>query len=80
MSMRTDMAVEAVELDFKYDKDVIINGLEYKKLSIDEKLSKRLEKSKGIYYNIDNLDYFKNFDNIVNRKKEDLSGKSQRFQ
>ena len=36
MSMRTDMAVEVVELDFKYDKNVIINGLDFKKLTINE--------------------------------------------
>ena len=41
MSMRTDMAVEAVELDFKYDKNVIINGLDFKKLTINEELSKK---------------------------------------
>ena len=72
MSMRTDMAVEAVELDFKYDKNVIINGLDFKKLTIDEQLSKKLNKGVGVYYNIDDLDYHFNFDNIVILVKEVL--------
>ena len=70
--MRTDMAVEAVELDFKYDKNVIINGLDFKKLTINEELSKKLKKDIGVYYNIDELDYHYNFDNIVILVKEVL--------
>lgn len=65
MTKRTDMAVEAIELDYQYDENKIINGLDYKKLTIDEELSKRINKPKGVYYNIDNLEYKSNFDNIV---------------
>ena len=72
MSKRTDMAVEAVELDFKYDKNVIINGLDFKKLTIDEELSKKLDKGVGVYYNIDRLDYHYNFNNIIVLLKEVL--------
>ena len=70
--MRTDMAVEAVELDFKYDKNVIIDGLDYKKLTIDSELSKKMNKGIGVYYNIDNLDYHYNFDSIVSLVKDTL--------
>ena len=50
VSKRTDMAVETVEIDFKYDKNIIINGLDYKKLTIDEELSIKLNKGVGVYY------------------------------
>ena len=70
VSKRTDMAVETVEIDFKYDKNIIINGLDYKKLTIDEELSIKLNKGVGVYYNIDELNYFKNFDNIVDLVKD----------
>ena len=69
MSKRTDMAVEAVELDYKYDKNEIINGLDFKKLTVDEELSKKIGKGVGVYYNIDNLDYNFNYDNIIDLVK-----------
>ena len=72
MSKRTDMAVEAVELDYEYDVDKVVNGLEYKKLTIDEELSFKIKKTPGIYYNIDNLDYHYNHDNIINLVKSVL--------
>ena len=72
MSKRTDMAVEAVELDYEYDENKIINGLDYKKLTVDKKLGSRIKKEPGIYYNIDNLDYHHNYDNIIDLVKNVL--------
>ena len=69
MSKRTDMAVEAVELDYKYDENKVINGLDYKKLTVDKELGSRIKKEAGIYYNIDNLDYHSNYDNIIDLVK-----------
>ena len=69
MSKRTDMAVEAVELDYKYDENKVINGLDYKKLTVDKELGSRIKKEPGIYYNIDNLDYHSNYNNIIDLVK-----------
>ena len=73
MSKRTDMAVEAVELDYEYDENKEINGLDYKKLTVDKELGNRIKKDPGIYYNIDNLDYHYNYDNIINLVKSVLN-------
>ena len=73
MAKRTDMAVEEVELDYEYDENKVIYNLEYKKLTVDEELSKKINKAKGIYYNIDNLDYHINFENIIKLLKEVLT-------
>ena len=70
MSKRTDMAVEAVELDYKYDENKVINGLDYKKLTVDKELGSRIKKEPGIYYNIDNLDYHSNYNNITDLVKK----------
>ncbi len=57
MKNRTDMAVENMQMDFSYDVDRIIHGMHFKKIKVDEKLSKKIKKKKGIYYTIDSLDY-----------------------
>ncbi|MDE7264110.1 MAG: GPR endopeptidase [Anaeroplasmataceae bacterium] len=57
MKNRTDMAVEQMNPDFKYDVDRIIEGMHFKKIKVDSELSKRINKKTGIYYTIDHLDY-----------------------
>ena len=57
MAGRTDMAVESMELDFKYDIQRVIEGMEFRKLTVYDKLSDKIKKGSGIYYNIDNVDY-----------------------
>lgn len=57
MKNRTDMAIEQLESDFKYDVDRIINGMHFKKIRIDKELSKSINKKEGIYYTIDDIDY-----------------------
>ena len=39
MNYRTDMAVENMESDFKYDVNRIINGMNLKKIKVDLNLS-----------------------------------------
>lgn len=65
MNKRTDMAVENMESDFKYDVDKIINGMIFKKITVDEKLAKKINKKSGVYYNIDELDYKYNAEDII---------------
>lgn len=55
---RTDLAVEELEKEFKYDVDRIIHGMNLKKCYIDSKLSKKLNKKEGYYYNLDFIDYY----------------------
>ena len=62
---RTDIAVEDMEISFIYDEDKIIDDMEYKKCTVDKELSKKIGKEMGVYYNIDNLDFHYNFDNII---------------
>ena len=57
MKNRTDMAVEQMQADFKYDVDRIIHGMHFKKIKVDEALAKKIKKKEGIYYTIDHLDY-----------------------
>ena len=57
MKNRTDMAVEQMNPNFKYDVDRIIEGTHFKKIKVDSELSKRINKKTGIYYTIDHLDY-----------------------
>ncbi len=57
MSNRTDMAVESMQSDFKYDVHRTINGMDFKKITIDKALAKKINKKEGIYYTIDNIDY-----------------------
>lgn len=63
---RTDMAVEALKPDFKYDIDENINGMNLKKCYVDKDLSKKLNKREGYYYNLDNIDYYHKTDEIIN--------------
>lgn len=65
MSFRTDMAVEDMKLDFRYDIDKKIKGMVYKKLTIDKSLSKKIHKGEGIYYNIDEINYKECPDDII---------------
>jgi spore protease len=53
---RTDIAVEDMNLGFAYDIDREIKGMIFKKLTVDEELSKKIKKNQGLYYNIDNID------------------------
>lgn len=57
MNSRTDMAVENMQSDFKYDVHRTINGMDFKKITVDKALAKKINKKEGIYYNIDNIDY-----------------------
>lgn len=57
MNQRTDMAVENMQADFQYDVDRIIQGMNFKKITVDAALAKKIKKREGIYYNIDNIDY-----------------------
>ena len=63
---RTDIAVEDMEIGFVYDAEEIIDNMEYKKCIVDDKLSKKIGKEKGVYYNIDNLDIYDNIPAIIN--------------
>lgn len=56
---RTDLAVEDMEIGFTYDVDRKINGMIFKKCTVDEKISKQIGKDQGVYYNIDEVDYYK---------------------
>ncbi|MDE7161194.1 MAG: GPR endopeptidase [Anaeroplasmataceae bacterium] len=57
MKNRTDMAVESMQVDFKFDVDRIIAGMHFKKIKVDHALSKKINKKEGIYYTIDEIDY-----------------------
>ncbi|MDE7106199.1 MAG: GPR endopeptidase [Anaeroplasmataceae bacterium] len=57
MKNRTDMAVEQMQADFRYDVDRIIHGMHFKKIKVDSALAKKIQKKEGIYYTIDHLDY-----------------------
>lgn len=65
MNYRTDMAVENMESDFKYDVNRIINGMNLKKIKVDLNLAKKIHKKEGIYYNLDNIDYRYKYKEIV---------------
>lgn len=62
---RTDMAVEDMNLGFAYDIDKEIKGMIFKKLTVDEKLSKKIKKNEGLYYNIDNIDLTNYDDELI---------------
>lgn len=66
---RTDMAVDKLNLDYTYDVDKVIDDIEFKKLTIDDELSKKIMKDKGIYYNLDNLNYLEKKDSLVRLTK-----------
>lgn len=55
---RTDIAVEDMELDFEYEIDKKIKGMYLKKCKVDKKISKKIQKDEGDYYNLDNIDYY----------------------
>lgn len=57
MKNRTDMAVEQMQTDFKYDVDRVIHGMHFKKIKVNHALAKKIQKKEGIYYTIDHLDY-----------------------
>lgn len=57
MKNRTDMAVENMQPDFQYDVDRVIAGMHFKKIKVDQTLSKKIQKKEGIYYTIDEIDY-----------------------
>lgn len=64
MKNRTDMAVEQLNNDFKYDVNRIINGIIFKKININRSLSNKINKKEGIYYTLENIDYNKEKDII----------------
>lgn len=59
MKNRTDMAVENMQMNFKYDVDRIIQGMHFKKIKVNKVLAKKIKKKEGIYYTIDEIDYRK---------------------
>lgn len=59
MKNRTDMAVENMQTNFKYDVDRIIQGMHFKKIKVNKVLAKKIKKKEGIYYTIDEIDYRK---------------------
>ena len=63
---RTDLQVEEVNLGFKYEIDKIFDGMNIKKCNLDEKSAKIIGKNIGIYYTIDNIDYYKKSRKIIN--------------
>ncbi|MBO5711777.1 MAG: hypothetical protein J6R47_02965, partial [Acholeplasmatales bacterium] len=62
---RTDIAVEDMNLGFKYDIEYTIKDMVFKKLTVDDEISKKIKKNKGIYYNIDNIDFIKYEDDLI---------------
>lgn len=62
---RTDLAVEDMNLGFAYDIDKEIKGMVFKKLTVDDELSKIIKKNKGLYYNIDNIDLTNYDDDLI---------------
>ncbi len=65
LNKRTDMAVENMEPDFVYDVDRVIQGMHFKKITVNEALGKKIKKKPGIYYNIDQIDYKNHSKNII---------------
>ena len=63
---RTDLQVEEVNLGFKYEIDKIVDGMNIKKCNLDEKSAKIIGKNIGIYYTIDDIDYYKKSKKIIN--------------
>lgn len=55
---RTDIALEDMELGFEFEIDKRINGMYLKKCNVDKKLSEKIGKGIGQYYNLDNVDYY----------------------
>lgn len=65
MKNRTDMAVENMQTNFKYDVDRIIQGMHFKKIKVNRALAKKIKKKEGIYYTIDEIDYRKKSREII---------------
>ena len=65
MNGRTDLAIEGLDAGFVYDVDRKINGMDFKKIYVDKKLSKEIGKREGYYYNIDNIDYYEKDKEII---------------
>lgn len=68
-NLRTDLAVEEMPSDFTYDVNRIISGMNLKKLYVDSKLGKKIGKKEGIYYNLDNIDYYRKDSEIIKTLK-----------
>ncbi|MGM9969156.1 MAG: GPR endopeptidase [Anaeroplasma sp.] len=62
---RTDLAVEVMEKNYKYEIDKIISGMNLKKCLIDKEMSKKIGKKEGIYYNLDKIDYYMKSKEII---------------
>lgn len=62
---RTDMAVEDMEIGFAFDVDRKISGMLFKKCSVDKKLSQKIGKDEGVYYTLDNIDYYTKDKDII---------------
>ncbi len=65
MKNRTDMAIEQLNNGFKYDVDRMINGINFKKIKIDKSLSNKINKKEGIYYTLENIDYYNKEKDII---------------
>lgn len=63
---RTDLAVEDMELDYAFEIDKRIKGMYLKKCKVDSKLSKKIGKDAGDYYNLDNVDYYNKDKDAIN--------------
>lgn len=66
---RTDIALDKLDLNFKYDVDKIIDDIEFKKLNVNDELSKKIKKDEGIYYNLDKLNYLEKKDSLIKLTK-----------
>ena len=64
LNNRTDLAIEEYNENIKYPVDRIINGMRLRKCIINKEDSKRLNKKEGVYYSIEDLDYY-NKDRII---------------
>lgn len=62
---RTDLAIEDMEIGYVYEIDKKINGMFLKKCNVDKSLSKKIGKDEGIYYNLDNIDYYNKDKEII---------------
>ncbi len=64
LTNRTDLAIEEYNESINYPVDRIINGMRLRKCIINKEDSKRFNKKEGVYYSIENLDYY-NKDKVI---------------
>ena len=54
-----------MEIGFAFDVDRKISGMLFKKCSVDKKLSQKIGKDEGVYYTLDNIDYYTKDKDII---------------